>query len=125
MSASETVDDDHAGRAIDAAAVSFAGVRLKRTRSNLYELVGAKLRATGHKVESMRAGGAIERWLWYRQNGHWAAKKVIEIPAEPAEAEQLPPLGFKAVPPLIADINLSLDDRFLYVSCWGTGEIRQ
>ena len=32
---------------------------------------------------------------------------------------------FKAVPPLITDINLSLDDRFLYVSCWGTGEMRQ
>ncbi len=38
-----------------------------------------------------------------------------------------PPLlkDFKAVPPLITDINLSLDDRFLYVSCWGTGELRQ
>jgi len=54
-------------------------------------------------------------------------KKVIEIPAEPAEPDQLPPLlqGFKAVPPLIADINLSLDDKFLYVSCWGTGELQQ
>ena len=39
----------------------------------------------------------------------------------------LPPLlkGFGAVPPLVTDINLSLDDRFLYVSCWGTGELRQ
>ena len=39
----------------------------------------------------------------------------------------LPPLlkGFNAVPPLITDINLSLDDRFLYVSCWGTGEMLQ
>ena len=66
-------------------------------------------------------------WLWYRDNGKWAVRKVIEIAAEPADAEQLPPLlkSFKAVPPLIADINLSLDDRFLYVSCWGTGEIRQ
>jgi len=65
-------------------------------------------------------------WLWYHEDT-WKAKKVIEIPAEPAEADELPPLlkGFKAVPPLIADINLSLDDRFLYVSCWGTGEIRQ
>ena len=26
------------------------------------------------------------------------------------------------MPPLITDINLSLDDRSLYVSCWGTGE---
>ena len=33
--------------------------------------------------------------------------------------------GFKAVPPLVTDINLSLDDRFLYVSCWGTGEFIQ
>ena len=29
------------------------------------------------------------------------------------------------MPPLVTDINLSLDDRFLYVSCWGTGELRQ
>jgi selenium-binding protein 1 len=39
----------------------------------------------------------------------------------------LPPLlqGFKAVPPLVTDINLSLDDRYLYVSCWGSGEFIQ
>jgi selenium-binding protein 1 len=57
----------------------------------------------------------------------WKVKKVIEIPAEPADPADLPPLlqGFKAVPPLISDINLSLDDRQLYVSCWGTGELRQ
>jgi len=70
-------------------------------------------------------------WLWHRNgastNGGWAIKKVIEIPAEPADADDLPPLlkGFNAVPPLVTDINLSLDDRFLYVSCWGTGEMRQ
>ena len=29
------------------------------------------------------------------------------------------------MPPLVTDINLSLDDRFLYVSCWGTGEFQQ
>ena len=29
------------------------------------------------------------------------------------------------MPPLVTDINLSLDDRFLYVSCWGTGEFLQ
>jgi selenium-binding protein 1 len=33
--------------------------------------------------------------------------------------------GFKAVPPLLADINLSLDDKYLYASCWGTGDFRQ
>ena len=33
--------------------------------------------------------------------------------------------GFGAVPPLVTDIDLSMDDRFLYVACWGTGEMRQ
>ncbi|HET8625379.1 MAG TPA: selenium-binding protein SBP56-related protein [Gemmatimonadales bacterium] len=73
-------------------------------------------------------------WLWYLDRkggngaeGEWKTKKVIEIPAEPADPADLPPLlqGFKAVPPLITDIALSLDDRFLYVSCWGSGELRQ
>src|ERR671937_219718 len=66
-------------------------------------------------------------WLWHRDGEDWAIQKVIEIPAEPADAELLPPLlqGFGAVPPLVTDINLSLDDRFLYVSCWGTGDFLQ
>jgi selenium-binding protein 1 len=73
-------------------------------------------------------------WLWYRENGKnghgsatWATRKIIDIPARPADAEQLPPLlqGFNAVAPLVTDINLSLDDRFLYVSCWGLGEFLQ
>ena len=66
-------------------------------------------------------------WTWHKSNGNWGIQKVIEIPAEPAEPGQLPPLlqGFKAVPPLVTDINLSLDDRFLYVSCFGTGEFLQ
>jgi selenium-binding protein 1 len=70
-------------------------------------------------------------WLWYREGhngeGEFKIRKVIEIPAEPADPEKLPPIlkGFKAVAPLVTDLNLSLDDRFLYVSCWGTGELRQ
>jgi selenium-binding protein 1 len=66
-------------------------------------------------------------WTWYREAGAWHIRKVIDIPAEPADPAQLPPLlkGFGAVPPLVTDINLSLDDRFLYVSCWGTGELKQ
>jgi selenium-binding protein 1 len=66
-------------------------------------------------------------WLWHQDGQGWAVRKVIEIPAEPADPAQLPPLlqDFKAVPPLVTDLNLSLDDRFLYVSCWGTGEMRQ
>jgi selenium-binding protein 1 len=69
-------------------------------------------------------------WMWHREGpgkGGWRIHKVIEIPAEPASASDLPPLlkGFGAVPPLVTDINLSLDDRFLYVSCFGTGELKQ
>jgi selenium-binding protein 1 len=66
-------------------------------------------------------------WAWHRANGAWGVRKVIEIPPEPAEPERLPPAlqPFGAVPPLVTDINLSLDDRSLYVSCWGTGELRR
>ncbi|MFW6027180.1 MAG: selenium-binding family protein [bacterium] len=66
-------------------------------------------------------------WTWYRENGRWAVKKTIEIPAEPADPDLLPPMlkDFKAVPPLVTDIDLSLDDRFLYVSCFGTGDLHQ
>lgn len=66
-------------------------------------------------------------WVWHLDKEKWTTTKVIDIPAEPADPDQLPPLlkGFKAVPPLVSDIDLSLDDRFLYVSCWGTGELRQ
>jgi selenium-binding protein 1 len=66
-------------------------------------------------------------WTWYRSGEGWAIKKTISIPPVPADPAKLPPLlqGFKAVPPLITDLDLSLDDKFLYVSCWGTGELKQ
>ena len=66
-------------------------------------------------------------WLWHRDGDQWAVDKVITIPAEPADAADLPPAlqAFGAVPPLISDIDLSVDDRWLYVSCWGTGELKQ
>jgi selenium-binding protein 1 len=66
-------------------------------------------------------------WLWRREGDEWTAKKAITIPAEPAEASELPPAlqPFGAVPPLVTDIDLSVDDRWLYVSCFGTGELKQ
>ena len=62
-------------------------------------------------------------WIWYRDGDKWAVKKIIDIPAEPADPADLPPVlkGFKACPPLVTDIDLSVDDQYLYVSCWGTG----
>ncbi len=66
-------------------------------------------------------------WLWHRDGDRWSAAKVITIPAEPADASALPELlrPFGAVPPLVTDINLSVDDRWLYVSCWGTGDLHR
>lgn len=66
-------------------------------------------------------------WVWHRSGGEFTVTKVIDVPAEPAAAEDLPPAlqPFGAVPPLVTDIDLSVDDRFLYVSCWGTGELKQ
>jgi len=67
-------------------------------------------------------------WLWDRQrDGSVAAKKVISIPAQPAEEDELPPAlkPFGAVPPLVTDIALSVDDSTFYVSCWGTGELKR
>ena len=66
-------------------------------------------------------------WRWFREGDEWKVEKVITIPAEPADADLLPPAlkPFGAVPPIITDIDLSVDDKFLYVSCWGTGEMKQ
>jgi methanethiol oxidase len=67
-------------------------------------------------------------FLWQRRpDGGFGAEKVISIPAERAEADRLPDAlkPFGAVPPLVTDIALSLDDRSLYVSCWGTGELKR
>ncbi len=66
-------------------------------------------------------------WRWFRDGSQWKVEKVITIAAEPADPDLLPPLlkAFGAVPPIITDIDLSVDDRFLYVSCWATGELKQ
>ncbi|MCY0849713.1 selenium-binding protein SBP56-related protein [Sulfuracidifex metallicus] len=65
-------------------------------------------------------------WLWYRDGKKWNAEKVITIEAEKGEG-QLPEIlkPFKMIPPLVTDIDLSLDDRYLYVSCWGTGDVKK
>ena len=80
---------------------------------------GLRVRGRGDLAKDLSASV----WLWYRdepdggqrteRSASGRCKKVIEIPAEPADPADLPPLlqGFKAVPPLITDINLSLDDR--------------
>jgi methanethiol oxidase len=54
-----------------------------------------------------------------RQNGGWNAEQVIGVEAVPQEGWPFP------VPGLITDIVLSMDDRFLYLSNWLHGDLRQ
>ena len=67
-------------------------------------------------------------WLWERgDDGKVEVRKVIEIPAEPAEAEQLPP-ALAAVRGGAAAGDRHRPQRRrpdLYVSCWGTGELKR
>ena len=81
----------------------------------------------GVVVSTKDLSSSIFMWMRNEETGTWETRKIIEIPAQPADPADLPPFlkGFGAVPPFVTDINLSLDDRFLYVSCWGTGELRQ
>ena len=80
---------------------------------------------TGVVISVEDLSGSV--WLWHRDGDTWATRKAITIPAEPADPDLLPPAlkPFGAVPPLVSDIDLSVDDRWLYVSCWGTGELKQ
>ena len=80
----------------------------------------------GVVVDTTNLQGAIFTW-WRDEKGEWQAKKTITIDPVPADADDLPELlkGFGAVPPLVTDIDLSLDDKYLYVACWGLGEMHQ
>lgn len=58
-------------------------------------------------------------WHWHRDAGEWKTEKVVAV--EPIEVA-----GWDfPVPGLITDILLSMDDRFLYMSNWLHGDIRQ
>jgi methanethiol oxidase len=58
-------------------------------------------------------------WHWHKPNGEWRLEKVIE--QEPVEVEGWP----IPVPPLVTDILLSMDDRYMYFSNWLHGDVRQ
>ncbi len=79
----------------------------------------------GVVVDTTTLEGSL--WTWWREDGRFHARKTATIPPEPADPAALPDLlkPFGAVPPLVTDIDLSLDDRHLYVACWGTGELRR
>ena len=66
-------------------------------------------------------GAALSSTMWrfHRANGSYAADRVIAV--EPVELEGWP----FPVPGLITDLVVSMDDRFLYLSNWLHGDLRQ
>jgi selenium-binding protein 1 len=58
-------------------------------------------------------------WHWHLVDDQWKVEKVVQV--EPVEKKGWP----FPVPGLITDILLSLDDRWLYMSNWLHGDIRQ
>lgn len=58
-------------------------------------------------------------WHWNKPNGEWKVEKSLGIP--PIEVEGWP----FPVPSLITDLLISMDDRYLYLSNWLHGDIRQ
>src|SRR5260221_6596969 len=62
-------------------------------------------------------------WTWHRDGDRWGVTQIIDIPDEPSDPDTLQPLlkGFKAVTPLVTDIDLSMDCKLLYLASWGTG----
>merc|ERR1712241_1410284 len=63
--------------------------------------------------------GKVFRFYKTRK-GDWAAEKVIEQPAKKVEGWALPDM-----PPVLTDILLSMDDKYLYFSNWVHGDVRQ
>jgi selenium-binding protein 1 len=66
-------------------------------------------------------GAALSSVIWhfYKHGDAWKAEPVHTV--EPLT----PPSGGDPIPGLITDIVLSMDDRFLYLSNWLHGDIRQ
>ncbi len=58
-------------------------------------------------------------WHWEKQGDQWKAEKVAQV--EPVETAGWP----FPVPGLITDLLVSMDDRWLYLSNWLHGDIRQ
>lgn len=80
-------------------------VRFQHNPDSTHGYVGAALSST--------------LWHWSKQDGAWSVEKALGIP--PVEVAGWP----FPVPSLITDILLSLDDRFLYLSNWLHGDVRQ
>src|SRR5258708_3326878 len=70
-------------------------------------------------VSSECAAPSSNMWHWHTTDGQWKVEKVIDIPSVEVEGWPIP------VPSLITDFLISMDDRYLYLSNWLHGDIRQ
>jgi len=72
-------------------------------------------------AESGFVGAALSSTIFHflRDDGGWQAEQVIGIDGVEQEGWPFP------VPALITDLVLSMDDRFLYLSNWLHGDLRQ
>ncbi|KAL6740423.1 hypothetical protein Aduo_013778 [Ancylostoma duodenale] len=84
-------------------------VRFKHDPASPYAFVGTAL------------GSSVFLLKPENENSHsYVAKRVVRIPPKQVEGWLLPEM-----PSLITDILISMDDRFLYISNWLHGDIRQ
>lgn len=83
-------------------------------------------------LPSQFGNGIVAEELLAKKYGHSihfcdlrAGKNIQTIDPVPADPDDLPGLlkGFSAVSPLIKGIDLSLDDKYLYVAFRGLGEM--
>lgn len=68
-------------------------------------------------------GAALSSTMWRfaaGADGKWAAEKAVEL--APVKNDKFPG---GAVPALVSDFVISMDDRFLYAAAWLHGEVRQ
>jgi selenium-binding protein 1 len=66
-------------------------------------------------------GAALSSVMWhfFKEGDDWRAEKVIEVEGKEVKGWDFP------VPGLISDLVVSLDDRWLYLSNWLQGDVRQ
>lgn len=83
-------------------------VRYLHSPTSTHGFVGCALSGTVHH--------------FYKPDGseQWVAERVVSVPVKKVEGWILPEM-----PSLITDILISLDDRFLYLSNWVHGDVRQ
>jgi selenium-binding protein 1 len=72
---------------------------------------------SSHGFVGATLGGTI--WHWHKDNGEWKVDKAIQIPPVDVEGFPIP------MPSGITDFLISMDDRYIYLSNWLHGDIRQ